>query len=107
MSDKFDRWWPYALCVSWMGFFSIASAFANSYPLLIALRCTASIAIGGIAGLVFPTVIEFLPVKSRGSVVVLNMLMDAVGACSLSWWLIPTYPTHGWRFYIIATASQP
>lgn len=107
LSDRFGRWWPYALCVGWMGTFSIASAFANSFPLMIGLRCCASLAIGGIAGFTFPTVIEFLPVKSRGSVSVLNMLMDALGvslSCGLAWWLIPAYPGDGWRYYIIATA---
>ena len=107
MLDRFGRWWPYALCMSWMGLFSIASAFANSFPLLIGLRCMTSLAIGGVAGLAYPTVIEFLPVKSRGSVVVSNTFMDAIGAClscGLAWWLIPTYRTYGWRFYIIASA---
>lgn len=107
MSDKFGRWWPYSLCVCWMGVSSISSAFANSFPLLIALRCVASVAIGGIAGLAYPTVIEFLPVKSRGSVAVLNSLMDSLGAslsCGLAWWLIPSYPNRGWRFYIVASA---
>ena len=108
LSDRFGRWWPYALCVSWVGVFSIVSAFSNSFPLMIFLRCTASIGIGGIPGLAYPTVIEFLPVKNRGSVVVLNTLMEATGAClacGLAWWLIPTYPIHGWRYYIIACAT--
>ena len=107
LSDRFGRWWPYTLCVGWMGVFSVASAFANSFPLIIGLRCLTSLSIGGIPGFVFPTVIEFLPVKSRGSVSVLNMLMDALGAslsCGLAWWLISAYPGDGWRFYIIATA---
>lgn len=107
-SDRFGRWWPYALCMSWVGVFSAVSAFSSSFPLLIFLRCTASFAIGGIPCLAYPTVIEFLPVKSRGSVVVLNTLMEATGsclACGLAWWLIPTYPIYGWRYYIVACAT--
>lgn len=107
ISDRFGRWWPYALCMGWMGCFSIASAYSNTFALLIALRCLTSLAIGGIAGLVFPTIIEFLPVRNRGSVSVMNMFMAVLGlclSCGLAWWLIPSYPVRGWRFYIIAVA---
>lgn len=107
LSDRFGRLWPYALCVGWVGLFSVASAFSNSFILLIVLRCLASFAIGGIVGFVNPTVIEFLPIRNRGTVTVLNMLMGSLGlcfSCGLAWWLIPTYPDQGWRYYVAASA---
>lgn len=107
LSDRFGRLWPYALCAGWVGLFSLASAFANSFLLLIVFRCLASIAIGGLTGFVNPTVIEFLPTRNRGTVTVLNMLMSSLGmcfSCGLAWWLIPTYPDQGWRYYIAANA---
>lgn len=107
LSDRYGRWWPYSLCMGWIGVSRIASAFANSYPLMIVLRGITSFAIGGIPGLAFPTLIEFLPIKSRGSVAVLSMLMQALGAglsCGLAWWFIPRYPVNGWRMYVIASA---
>ena len=107
LSDRYGRWWPYSLCMGWIGVSRIASAFANSYPLMIVLRGITSFAIGGIPGLAFPTLIEFLPVKSRGSVAVLSMLMQSLGAClscGLAWWFIPKYPVNGWRMYVIASA---
>lgn len=64
LSDRFGRWWPYIVVMTWMGVFSIASAWAPSFGVLIALRCGTSFAIGGITCLVMPTIIEFLPVKS-------------------------------------------
>ena len=105
LTDRFGRLWPYAVCLTWIGVFSIASSFANSFPLLVALRCTTSLGIGAIAGLTFPTLIEFLPVRNRAKVAILNMLVAIVGlcaSCGLAWWLIPSYPIHGWRYYVLA-----
>lgn len=107
ISDRFGRWWPYALCIGWMGLFSIGSAYSNSFIALIVLRCCASFGIGGIPGIAFPTVIEFLPVRNRGSVAVMNMFMAVLGlclSCGLAWWLIPMYPVFGWRYYINVVA---
>ena len=106
MSDQFGRLWPYALCMGWITVFSVASAFSNSFYLLIALRCLASFAIGGISGFVNPTIVEFLPVLNRGKVMVLNIVVGSLGiclSCGLAWWLIPYYPVYGWRFYVIAS----
>ena len=105
--DKFGRWWPYALCVGWVGIFSMGSAFSTSFPMLIALRCCTSFGIGGIPAITIPTVVEFLPIRSRGSVGVMNMFVAVLGlclSCGLAWWLIPAYPEWGWRYYMCAVA---
>jgi MFS family permease len=50
--------------------------------------------------------VEFLPVRNRGKVIVLVLIVQAIGACitgGLAWWLIPTYVENGWRYLIIAT----
>lgn len=107
VSDRFGRWWPYALCVGWMGVFSVASAYSTSFVMLVVLRCCASFGIGGIPGIAFPTVMEFLPVRNRGSVGVMNMFMAVLGAvlsCGMAWWLIPSYPERGWRYYVTAVS---
>ncbi len=107
ISDRYGRWWPYAVVLGWMGVFSIASAWSPSFVVLVVLRCATSFAIGGLPAIVIPTVIEFLPTRSRGSVVVMNMMMAILGvclSCGLAWWLIPTYPLDGWRFYVTAVA---
>ena len=106
LSDKFGRVWPYAVCIAWIGVFSVASAFSNSFYLLIGLRCMASLAIGGVPGFVNPTIVEFLPVNNRGKVLVLNTLVGSLGlcvSCGLAWWLIPSYPVYGWRYYVAAS----
>ena len=104
-TDRFGRVWPYAFCLAWIGLASIASAFANSFPLLISLRLLASLGIGGVSGLTFPTLIEFLPVKNRGKFTALTMFVAAFGlciSCGFAWWLIPTY-AKGWRYYIMVS----
>jgi len=101
-TDRFGRVWPYALCLIWIGLASIASAFANTFPLLVVLRLLASLGIGGVTGLTFPTLVEFLPVKNRGKMSVSVLLVGSIGlsvSTGLAWWLIPTYEL-GWRYYI-------
>ncbi len=103
-TDRFGRVWPYIFCLIWIGVFSIASGFANSFVLLVALRLLASLGIGGVNGLTFPTLVEFLPVKNRGKISVLVLLIGSIGTAvstGLAWWLIPNY-TIGWRYYIMA-----
>ena len=111
LTDRFGRVWPYAICMIWIGVFSIVSAFANSFPLLIVLRCGASLAIGAVAGLTFPTLIEFLPVQNRGKASILNGVIGICGlcvSCGFAWWLLPAYPNNvGWRYYIIACGVPP
>ena len=105
LTDRFGRVWPYAVCMIWIGLFSMASAFANSFELLVVLRCCASLGLGAIAGLTFPTLIEFLPVQNRAKASMINSLIGIIGlciSCGLAWCLLPRYPGLGWRYYIIA-----
>ena len=113
-TDRFGRVWPYGFCLTLVGLASIASAFANSFPLLVALRLTASLGIGGISVLIFPTLVEFLPVRNRGKVSVLVLLVSSLGqitSSGLAWWLIPTYShpenggLRGWRYYVLASSA--
>ena len=105
LSDIFGRVWPYALCMGWIGVFSFASAFSVDFYYLLVLRALASFGIGGIYGFINPTIVEFLPVKNRGKVMALNTILGSLGlcmSCGLAWWLIPSYPVSGWRYYIMA-----
>ena len=66
--------------------------------MLVTLRAIASIAVEGAVVVMSPTLLEFLPVRNRGKVMVLVLLIEAVGSCvtgGLAWWLIPTYPKKG------------
>ena len=107
LSDHFGRVWPYFLILLNVGLPSLASSFSPNFATLVVLRATTSFAVTAAAIIVFPTLIEFLPVRDRGKVLVLVIVIQAVGSCAcagLAWWLIPTYPTDGWRYLIIATA---
>lgn len=107
ISDRYGRVWPFALVLTLCGVFSIASAFANSFALLIVLRDLVSFSIGGIPVTVIPTLMEFLPVRNRAKAVVLTYVIANIGmcvACGLTWWLVPTFSSRGWRYFIIAGA---
>ena len=108
LADAYGRVWPYALCIAVIGVFSLASAFATSYPIFFILRMIVSLSVGGITNLLLTMLVEFMPVRSRGKGVVYVDLLKAVGYCAasgLAWWLIPTYENNGWRYFIIAMAT--
>lgn len=66
--------------------------------MLVILRDLVSVSVEGAIVVLYPTLVEFLPVRNRGKVMILVTLVQAVGACvtgGLAWWLIPTYPERG------------
>ena len=106
-SDHFGRKWPFALLVGLIFGFGLGSAFSPSFWVFLAVRSFVSFSIGGVITCLFPTLLEFLPVKNRGRTMSCIMLCGALGACctaGLAWWLIPTYPVNGWRYLTIACA---
>ena len=107
IADKYGRFWPYVGNLFILMCFIAASAFAKTFPLFLAFRAIAAIGTGGLLVLVHPTLLEFLPIKNRGTLTVLTGLMQAVGSCiagGFAWWLIPNYD-NGWRYYILFTAG--
>ena len=107
VADSYGRVWPYAISMFLIGAFVLASAFSPSFPVLVVLRGMGAISVGGILGLIYPMLMEFLPISRRGQTGVLVMATQSIGGCitaGLAWWLIPTYPVNGWRYLVIATA---
>ncbi len=107
LSDNFGRVWPFALTLVFCIVGGLASAFAPNYLVFIALRWIASFGIGGVGVLTFPTLVEVLPVRNRGKMVTLMIVLPAIGlamSAGLAWWLMPNYPHHGWRYFMIATS---
>ena len=107
LGDRYGRVWPYALSLLNIGVAGLASAFSPNFPTLIVLRFLVSFGLMGASSILFPTLIEFLPVRNRGKVSILVVIIQTVGSCSgagLAWWLIPHYVEDGWRYLIIATS---
>ena len=107
VADSYGRVWPYAISMFLIGAFVLASAFSPSFPVLVVLRGMGAISVGGILGLIYPMLMEFLPISRRGQTGVLVMATQSLGGCitaGLAWWLIPTYPVNGWRYLVVATA---
>ena len=106
LADVYGRVWPYALCAAVLGIFAVASAFSTSFLIFFILRMIASIAVDAITYVMFPMLVEFMPVRVRGKVLICVALVKAVGYCAasgLAWWLIPMYE-NGWRYFTMAVA---
>ena len=107
LADTFGRVWPMALALANVAVFTLASAFSPNYIALIFLRVASSFGVVGVTTLIFPILIEFLPVRNRGKVLTSVFLVQLVGYCTcggLAWWLIPHDPRNGWRYLIIASS---
>lgn len=107
LGDNYGRVWPYAVSTLFMGVFGIACAFAPNFPVLVLLKCMTSVGLGGVRVLSIPYLMENLPVKNRAKASLLSSLAFAVGLCAaagVAWWLLPTYPVKGWRYFLVAMA---
>lgn len=60
-SDKFGRKWPFAIAVSLVALFGIASAFAPSFMVLVVLRSCVSVGNGAVSSIVFVYLLGTLP----------------------------------------------
>ena len=106
LCDSYGRVWPYSLVLLHLGVAGLASAFSPNFAIFVALRDIASLALPAASATLFTTFVEFLPVKNRGKIMVLVLVVQSLGTCitgGLAWWLIPTYIDKGWRYLVIAT----
>lgn len=60
ISDKYGRKWPFAAAVSIVALFGIASAFAQSFLVLVVLRSCVSIGNGAVSSIVFAYLLGML-----------------------------------------------
>lgn len=76
VADRFGRWIGFT-CTTWLTFiFSVASAFAPNYGVLLLFRILATIGVGGTLPVDYAHLVEFLPVKNRGRHMA---IVDAMG----------------------------
>ena len=84
------------------GLLTLATAFARSYPQLLALRFVDGLAIGGMLPIAWALNIEFVPKRMRSTVVTMIMMGYSFGTAAagpLTNWIAPT---HGWQgVYIV------
>lgn len=106
LSDHFGRVWPLAASLAFCAVGGLTCPFAPNYLSLIGLRWIVSVGVGGVGALTYPALVEVLPVRNRAKAITLMILLPAVGLCvsaGLAWWLMPTYPSHGWRYFLLGT----
>ncbi|KAL8603810.1 hypothetical protein ACOMHN_058545 [Nucella lapillus] len=106
VSDRFGRRLPFIVGMTCVAVFGLASAFANSFPLFIVLRCVVILGTSAFKCVGFVLLLEFLPRERRGTVMVVVTLCGALGAvlvASLAWGLLESL---GWRWFV-ATCAVP
>ncbi|XP_072228190.1 synaptic vesicle 2-related protein-like [Leuresthes tenuis] len=99
VSDKYGRRVGLTICMCWTLFYGLLSAFAPVYGWLLFLRGLVGFGIGGAPQSV-TLYSEFLPVKSRGTCIMLIAAFWAIGAVFevlLALWIMPTL---GWRWLL-------
>ncbi|KAK7474132.1 hypothetical protein BaRGS_00034661 [Batillaria attramentaria] len=105
VSDHFGRRIPFIIGMVVVAVFGLASAFANSFPLFVALRCMVTFGIAAFEAAGFVFLLEFLPRERRGTVMVVVTLCGALGAvlvASLAWVMLERL---GWRWFVGTCAS--
>lgn len=104
-SDKYGRQPPFVLGIVSLAVFGVASAFATSFPMFIALRCAVTSGIGAFEATGFVLLLEILPKQHRGSIMVVVTLCGALGAvlvAGLAWLILPLW---GWRAFVAVCAG--
>ena len=90
------------------GFLTIATALANSYEALLALRFLDGLAIGGMLPIAWALNIEFVPKRMRSTVVTVIMMGYSFGSAAagpLTNWIAPY---HGWQgVYVVGGVGTP
>ena len=76
VADRFGRWIGFT-CTTWITFiFSVASAFAPNYGVLLLFRLLANSGVGGTLPVDYCHLAEFLPTRNRGRHMA---IVDAIG----------------------------
>ncbi|XP_035523979.1 synaptic vesicle 2-related protein-like [Morone saxatilis] len=99
ISDKYGRRVGLTICMCWTLYYGLLSAFAPVYGWLLVLRGLVGFGIGGAPQSV-TLYSEVLPVKARGTCIMLIAAFWAFGAVFevlLALWVMPTL---GWRWLI-------
>ncbi|XP_062291140.1 synaptic vesicle 2-related protein [Scomber scombrus] len=99
VSDKYGRKVGLTMCMCWTLFYGLMSAFAPVYGWLLFLRGLVGFGIGGAPQSV-TMYSEFLPVKSRGTCIMLIAAFWAIGAVFEVLLALLVMPTLGWRWLL-------
>ncbi|KAK3090564.1 hypothetical protein FSP39_012726 [Pinctada imbricata] len=100
LSDRIGRKKPFLVSLYTVAIFGVLSAFAPSFPVIIAFRFMVFVGSGALAAVVFVLLLEFLPKKKRGTCMVAVTFSGALGALfasGMSWWFLPT---DRWRVFV-------
>ncbi|WAR01685.1 SVOP-like protein [Mya arenaria] len=105
LSDRFGRQKPLLIALAIVSIFGIVSAFAPSFWTFVVLRALVACGTSGIETVNFVLLLECLPQKKRGCIMVVITLCGALGAvltASLAWAILPRL---NWRWFVGACAA--
>ncbi|XP_029940305.1 synaptic vesicle 2-related protein-like [Salarias fasciatus] len=105
ISDNYGRRVGLVMSMCWIFYFSLLTAFSPVYSWLLILRGIVGFGLGGIHQSM-TLLSEFLPVKWRGTCVLLAGLFWAGGAALEVLLALLTMPTLGWR-WLVALSTIP
>ncbi|XP_051521539.1 synaptic vesicle 2-related protein-like [Myxocyprinus asiaticus] len=105
ISDKYGRKVCLILCMVWTLYYGLLSAFAPVYGWILVLRGLVGFGLGGAPQSV-TLYTEFLPVKSRGTSVILLGVFWALGAVFEVLLAMLIMPTLGWK-WLLALSTIP
>ncbi|XP_068191151.1 synaptic vesicle 2-related protein-like [Antennarius striatus] len=105
VSDKYGRRIGLTMCMCWILFYGLLSAFSPGYGWVLLLRGLVGFGVGGSPQAV-TLYSEFLPIKKRGTSIMMMSLFFSVGTMFvvlLALWIMPTL---GWR-WLVGVSTLP
>ena len=96
LGDRIGRRPTIIICAFSFGILTLATALAQSYAQLVALRLLDGLAIGGMLPLAWALNIEFVPARMRSTIVTIIMVGYSMGSMSAGPLTNLIAPTHGW-----------
>ena len=107
LSDYIGRRFSFIATIGADSLFGLLSAFSPNFAVLLVLRFLTGTGVGGSLPVDYTIYSEYLPTKNRGRYLVYLESFWAVGtvvAAGLAWFIIPRFPTVGWRYLLAASA---
>jgi AAHS family 4-hydroxybenzoate transporter-like MFS transporter len=100
--DRIGRRTTIVIAATAFGVLTTATAFARTYPALLAMRFLDGLAIGGLLPLAWALNVEFVPRRMRSTIVTIIMVGYSFGSASagpITNWIAPH---HGWQGVYLA-----
>ena len=107
VADRFGRRRIIILCTAWFGVLALATATADSFTSLTALRFLTGLGLGGVMPNTIALTAEFCPRRSRGTMVMVMFCGFPLGATLGGFAAAPIIPAYGWQYVFVLGGILP